>query len=388
MISTYKKSLLLMYRYIYLIGMVFEPAWGIYVKYFTDGTAQESIILRLLCGLTCGFLGFLTYKEEHFFRYYRIYTLFLIALFTIQRYILLIYNPMNWNYIIDLYTIVILTMITCPTKKDMVKISIIILLVSLFFPQYDYTVFFNLVTVIPLVGALKWVYLTTQEKLEEQSMLNGVKATIASMSHEVNNCIMGINLNTAMLSAGNEEDQEKINNIMQKSNEIGKVLASVQKAFDDKMLFQEHNSLQLVEDVVNLYKTKLKDYGIKISIDNNITDQSIFTSKNQFETILTNLVQNAIDEIKHIDSPRLYIKLYQDNNHVIVQVIDNANKLHGKSHDENQQIFKPFYSSKGINEGKGLGLSISKSLANKLDGELSLTSTIPTTFTLKLKKGK
>ena len=123
----------------------------------------------------------------------------------------------------------------------------------------------------------------------------------------------------------------------------------------------------------------------RVVIDWQRHPESLFVEADgvQLHQILANLLQNAIDSMAGLPIAKRWIRisLSNDETHAIVKVIDNGP---GIPADLGKSIFNPFVTTKL--EGLGLGLSISKSLAEAHGGTLGFESSpeTPTTFYLRL----
>ena len=92
--------------------------------------------------------------------------------------------------------------------------------------------------------------------------------------------------------------------------------------------------------------------------------------------ILHNLIDNAIKFSN--DGSRIYLmveKNRRDNNNITIKVIDNGR---GIAEDELPHIFDLFYqgTSKGVQTGNGIGLTLTKQLIEILGGEITVESVI------------
>ena len=90
----------------------------------------------------------------------------------------------------------------------------------------------------------------------------------------------------------------------------------------------------------------------------------------QVETVLHNLISNAIDALKTVDDERREIVLsaaIDDPNFVRISVADSGP---GVPDDIAAQLFRPFATSKP--QGMGLGLAISRSIVEARGGRLWL----------------
>ncbi len=143
----------------------------------------------------------------------------------------------------------------------------------------------------------------------------------------------------------------------------------------------------VADKVISLLSTSANDKDIVLS--NKINQNTyIIADGNVVQTILRNLISNAIKFTKNNGSVNVTAKEY-DENQVLISVIDNGV---GMSEDVIEKIFKLDlkHSTPGTNNesGTGLGIVLCKELVNKSDGELFVKSEVGvgTTFSFTLPK--
>ena len=159
----------------------------------------------------------------------------------------------------------------------------------------------------------------------------------------------------------------------------------------------EERSLALMNFVENYRKfTKLPAPQLKIVnlsqlIENNIIASNCFYGFNTIELeksipenvefstdekllsqVIINLLKNACEALVsgHIENPKLIIKLLKTNIDVRLEISNNGPNIPSEI---KEQIFIPFYTSK--DDGSGIGLSLSKQIMLKLNGDVVLNST-------------
>ncbi|MBY0432834.1 MAG: tetratricopeptide repeat-containing sensor histidine kinase [Cyclobacteriaceae bacterium] len=100
-------------------------------------------------------------------------------------------------------------------------------------------------------------------------------------------------------------------------------------------------------------------------------------------TILQNLIENAIKYSQPLPEAYLKIRLYEEDGHLIIVAEDNGQ---GIPEANQQNIFDMFYRANNRSQGSGLGLYILKRAVERLHGSIEFTSTINvgSTFTVKL----
>ncbi|MES9994063.1 MAG: ATP-binding protein [Candidatus Thiodiazotropha sp.] len=88
----------------------------------------------------------------------------------------------------------------------------------------------------------------------------------------------------------------------------------------------------------------------------------------QVHQILINLIQNALDVMEGQKQKLLSISCDKDDKFVRIRVHDNGP---GIAEDEMGKLFDPFYTTKEVGKGTGLGLYISYGLAQDMGGDLA-----------------
>ena len=132
---------------------------------------------------------------------------------------------------------------------------------------------------------------------------------------------------------------------------------------------QEVNSKKIVNPIEALIKIKndlhFKDKDIELEI---LNDEESYVNENIFVRCVTNLLNNAVES-----ATKIKIKAEAANNIIKINIHDNGL---GISDEEKNNVFKPFYRiDKSRNQNvnnSGLGLAITKSLLNSINGKITL----------------
>ena len=99
-----------------------------------------------------------------------------------------------------------------------------------------------------------------------------------------------------------------------------------------------------------------------------------------------NLVSNAKDAIADKTDGKITIKLACDDEDCYIDVSDNG---YGISKEIADKIFDPFFSTKEVGQGTGIGLSLANSIVQEHQGTINFdTSEKGSTFTVKFPKLK
>ncbi|MHA7879321.1 MAG: sensor histidine kinase [Saccharospirillum sp.] len=84
------------------------------------------------------------------------------------------------------------------------------------------------------------------------------------------------------------------------------------------------------------------------------------------EQVMVNLLANASQAVESVADPVVDIALDMTEEAVACRVSDNGPGLPANT----EQVFEPFFTTKSMKQGLGLGLSISRQIADALDGKL------------------
>ena len=87
----------------------------------------------------------------------------------------------------------------------------------------------------------------------------------------------------------------------------------------------------------------------------------------QMSQVFLNLFSNSIDAMKKLNNKWIKIKIIKNNDLIKIMIID-AGK--GISLEQQKKLFIPFYTTKPIGEGTGLGLGIIKGIVNSHGGRI------------------
>jgi signal transduction histidine kinase len=115
-----------------------------------------------------------------------------------------------------------------------------------------------------------------------------------------------------------------------------------------------------VESTLNLLEHKMK--GVTVHEDYEVTEE-VFAPARAFNQVLLNLVDNSIRS----GADNIWIELRQVDKQVSVAVADDGP---GVPADAVHRIFDPFFTTRVEGEGTGLGLHLSRRIAQDCGGEL------------------
>ena len=201
---------------------------------------------------------------------------------------------------------------------------------------------------------------------------------VRSVSHEIRtplNAINGFNdvLNTPGLEIPEEERKDMLQRIYENTKAITNIVDEMLRVAD-----KESNEYASRDDKLycnNFFSALLYSYRDKVSsaIELNYTTRlmnrfQLETNEEGVRKIIDHLIQNAI-KFTRKGQINLHCELSGDNTMLLVSLSDTGTGIKAEVRDK---IFEGFYKADTFQQGIGLGLTVSKKIAKKLGGDLTL----------------
>tara|TARA_Y100001970_G_scaffold47290_1_gene59816 strand:- start:3928 stop:4944 length:1017 start_codon:yes stop_codon:yes gene_type:complete len=191
-------------------------------------------------------------------------------------------------------------------------------------------------------------------QIEQRSLM------LAGVSHDLKTPLTRMRLQSESIK--DEKIKESLNDEIKHMNEM-------LTEYLDFSANQEIDSKNTVNPIEALIKIKndlhFKDKDIELEI---LNDEESYVNENIFVRCITNVLNNAVE-----NATKILIKAEASINIIKIDIHDNGL---GISDEEKSNVFKPFYRidksrNQNINNS-GLGLAITKSLLNSINGKITL----------------
>lgn len=218
----------------------------------------------------------------------------------------------------------------------------------------------------------------TDLKLAEQRILQSSKMAAigqlaAGIAHEIRTPLGIIRNYTYLLRRVDNEEEKKeaietIENSVTRANKIIDNLLNFSRLSDNNV-----HKIVINDFIANLYELNQKalkqnNIEFKLYIERNLEVELYSES---LKHILLNLFSNAMDAMSN--GGTLQVQAYKNEDRMVLEVSDT-----GVGMDAHTQIhlFDPFYTTKQIGEGTGLGLFIVYNEVQKMEGSIRVESKI------------
>jgi signal transduction histidine kinase len=229
-----------------------------------------------------------------------------------------------------------------------------------------------------------------KQKLEEQLRHADRLATIgqlaAGIAHELNNPLGDI-LGFAQLASNHQDLPEQT---YQDLYRIVKSTLYAREVIKKILLFSRQsvphegkvNLNSLIKEWVDFFTFRCRKNGIEmvVQMDQNLPD--IEGDSSQINQVIVNLVVNAIHAMP--DGGKLTIATTCENDGISLKVMDTGT---GIEEDIKDKVFLPFFTTKDVDQGTGLGLSVVYGIVQEHGGVITLSSRVGegTSFIIKFK---
>lgn len=225
-----------------------------------------------------------------------------------------------------------------------------------------------------------------EEALRRAERLISVGTLASGMAHELNNPIGAILMVAqdalALLQPSTDTTPvvEALGHISQEAQRCGRIIRSMlQFARNEPSDKWPYAMKDVVERAKELLRLEAVHPGVTIDLDLHNDLPLVVLNPTEMEQALVNLLQNAIAA----DSTYIVVQTAFTLRNVQVIVRDN-----GKGMTDEQQLyaFEPFYTTRQVQGGTGLGLSLARSIVTEHQGTIQCVSHPDegTTFTIEL----
>jgi signal transduction histidine kinase len=153
-------------------------------------------------------------------------------------------------------------------------------------------------------------------------------------------------------------------NIINQTEELSKTIDDFKNFFKPNKMMEEILVSSILDDAISVVGKSLQNNGIDLILDIDKTIK-ITTYSRELMQVIINIIKNSKDVLtKENTSGKKFISLktYEQDKDIIIKICDNGG---GVKDEIKNKIFEPYFTTKEVHNGTGLGLYMSKIIIEK-----------------------
>lgn len=213
---------------------------------------------------------------------------------------------------------------------------------------------------------------TTRNEMVQAGKLAMLGQMAAGITHELNQPLTAIrafadNASTYLSRGQTTQADDNLRHISAASARMGSIVGQL-KGFARKspeaVAVVEVN--QAIQDAALLLDSEFVRHGVQLQLN---LPQAFYVLGDtvRIEQVLINLLRNALDAVEQAPEKTVQIVLEADAQQVRIRIIDSGM---GLPQEVVKHLFEPFFTTKATGHGLGLGLTISSSIVQAMNGQL------------------
>ncbi len=216
-----------------------------------------------------------------------------------------------------------------------------------------------------------------QSELIQAGKLAALGKLSAGLSHELNQPLAAIrsysdNADTFLQRGELSSAKANLNNISELTDRMARIIRHLRTyASKDRIEAGPTNIIAAVREALALLQHRADREQIRI--DNQLPRHEVVAHGGmvRLQQVFVNILTNAFDAVADRANKQVVITLAERDNMVIVDICDSGP---GLTNSELERAFDPFFSTKEVGSGVGLGLSISYGIISQFGGHIEISN--------------
>jgi len=200
-----------------------------------------------------------------------------------------------------------------------------------------------------------------QQQLIQSAKMSAVGRMLSGMAHELNNPLTVIIGHTELarrrlVAAGGDSREIKLmENLHEQGDRCRKIVANLlQFARQEAPRLEALKLNDVVEQALQFREYELKTRNIELIREFDPANPVFCADPNKIVQVVLNLLNNAHDAIRDANTAgKIWVRTSTETDQVRLEFSDNGTGIL-----EPERVFDPFYTTKEVGQGTGLGLSV------------------------------
>ena len=232
--------------------------------------------------------------------------------------------------------------------------------------------------IVGLLGVAKDI---TERKMLEKKLLQTEKLAslgtfVSGIAHELNNRLLPVLVYSEILQESSLGDHElklikTINRSAMGARHIVESLLRFSRQETPSKSYINLNSV--LNSVVNILYYRMSSGAIELKTDLDKSLPMTFADERQIEQVFVNIINNACDALEERgkEAGEITIRSYSADGEIFFEIANNGPEI---QKERLGKIFDPFYTSKEVGQGTGLGLSLCYGIIQEHGGDITVVS--------------
>jgi two-component system NtrC family sensor kinase len=215
-----------------------------------------------------------------------------------------------------------------------------------------------------------------EEQLQQREKLSSIGLLAAGVAHEINTPLTGVSSYTQMLLATmNANDPkhallQKIKRQTDRATDIVTNLLNFSRTGSATEIVDVDIN-RVLDDTLQLLDPQMRQTQIEVVREYEKDLPAIYGNSGKLQQVFTNLILNARDAI--VDGGKIFIRTAHntEDETIAVEIEDTGI---GIAPEHIARIYDPFFTTKGVGRGTGLGLAVTYGIVQEHGGHISVES--------------
>lgn len=213
-----------------------------------------------------------------------------------------------------------------------------------------------------------------------QIVQSGKMASLGEMAggiaHEINNPLAIIHGRMEQVSRQLKQPtidvdflKASVETVLKTTQRIAKVIKYLRvfsRNVDLDAPFEKCHLQEIVDDTLTLVREKLKSNGVELRL-NPVPPVVFMGNSILISQVMVNLLNNAFDAVRVLDEKWIQLQFDVESDLLAVRIVDSGRGIPAKIVNK---VMEPFFTTKEVGQGTGIGLSISKGIIDSHQGSL------------------
>lgn len=216
---------------------------------------------------------------------------------------------------------------------------------------------------------------SAQDELVQAGKLAMLGQMAAGVTHELNQPLAAIrafsdNARTFLERGQHEQASANLGHISDATARMGSIIAQL-KGFARKS--RSVSTVDLGRSLLAsafLLRSEFERLNVRLDIPDSADIPALFVTGDAMplEQVLINLLRNALDAVEDTKVKQVSVTLCRNGTWAVIRIRDSGTGIDG---NVASRLFEPFLTTKPSGKGLGLGLAISSSIVQAMNGELT-----------------